>query len=183
MYKVSDIREMFDKDKDDVVLIVVPAARYAQVNQDILSYLCNEMNYMCIYATVNMPYKVIAKTLSSKKINTDNIFFVDAVSGVSVKNDAKNCIFINSPQSLTEISIAMSQAVNGIKERQKFVFLDSITTLMMYNSHTSVARFAHFLASKIREWNIKGFMITMQKETDEQFISELTQFCDKVVML
>ena len=39
-------------------------------------------------------------------------------------------------------------------------------------------KFVHFLAAKIREWKVKGIIITLEKETEAALLDELTQFSD-----
>ena len=46
-----------------------------------------------------------------------------------------------------------------------------------------MARFIHFLAGKIREWKVKGIIITLEKETEQLLLDELTQFSDSRIDL
>ena len=61
---------------------------------------------------------------------------------------------------------------------EKFIFVDSINTLQLFNMPGTVARFVYFLAGKIREWKIKGVIISIKKGTDLTLLNELAQFCD-----
>lgn len=71
---------------------------------------------------------------------------------------AENCVFMK-PQALTDISIALTQAVEGIGEgKERFLFLDTLSTLMIYNNDKVVGKFAHSIVNKIRNWSIKSVM-------------------------
>jgi len=72
----------------------------------------------------------------------------------------------------------MDQAVRAVPAEEKFVFFDSLNTLLMYNKVTTVARFVHFLAGKMRTWKVKGIIVSLQKEKNKELIEELMQFCD-----
>ena len=50
--------------------------------------------------------------------------------------------------------------------------------MAIFNKPGTVARFIHFLTGKMREWKIKGIIITLEKETDQTLLDELTQFSD-----
>jgi len=58
------------------------------------------------------------------------------------------------------------------------VFFDSLSTLLLYNNVQTVARFIHFLAGKMRVWEVKGVIVSLRKEKDAELIDELTPFCD-----
>ena len=53
-----------------------------------------------------------------------------------------------------------------------------MNTLSIFNKPSTVARFIHFLTGKIREWKVKGIIITLEKETEPSLLDELTQFSD-----
>ena len=76
------------------------------------------------------------------------------------------------------MSVAMDQAIKALPLAEKFLIFDSLNTLAIFNKPVTIARFAHFLTGKMREWKIKGIIITLEKETDPALLDELTQFSD-----
>ena len=72
----------------------------------------------------------------------------------------------------------MDQAVRAIPGEKKFLFFDSLSTLLIYNKPITVAKFIHFLSGKMRMWRVKGIIISLEKESDKELLSELSQFCD-----
>ena len=79
--------------------------------------------------------------------------------------------------------MAMDQAVSAIDAESKFVFFDSLDTLLLYNQPGTVARFIHFLAGKMRTWKVEGIIVSLQKDKNEELINELMQFCDLTLEL
>ena len=113
-------------------------------------------------------------------IDTRMIIFIDAVTktaGGEIEKK-KECLFIGNPEKLSDISVAMDQAVTAIAGKEKFLFFDSLSTLLLYNKPLTVARFIHFLAGKMRVWKVKGIIISLEKESDKELIEELMQVCD-----
>lgn len=167
-----------------IILVIVSAMRYVETNVNLLKIFCNEKNLSGIYITVNRPYENISSLLDTNKVNTSNLFFIDAITKTIniASRRTEHCLYISSAESLTELSIAVSEAVKVI-HGEKFLFLDSLSTLLMYNSSGTITKFAHFLTTKIREWGIKGVLVSLEKETDEKLISQLTQFVDKVIVV
>jgi len=141
--------------------------------------LVSEQKIPGVYVTLNKPFDVMRRLLKQNKIDARLIIFIDGITKVSGnKKRVKNCLFIGSPEKLSDISVAMDQAVKALPTKDKFIFFDSINTLGVFNKPGTVARFVYFLASKIREWKIKGIIISIKKGSDESLINELVQFCD-----
>lgn len=118
------------------------------MNISTIEYLSNELNLSGVYITLNRHYKEILKCLEENKINTKKLFFIDGTSEDEPKTN--NCIFLRSKNSLTELSLAITETCKN--DAVKFIFFDSLTTLLLYNSAETVERFIYFLISK-RNWH------------------------------
>ncbi|MBT4539471.1 hypothetical protein HOC32_04255 [Candidatus Woesearchaeota archaeon] len=170
--------------KDYVALAVVNAETYQDTNTNIIKELIGA-NIPGVYVTLNRPYKNIKKTFSEKNIDTSNVIFIDAVTKTSsgeIKKKA-DCLYIGNPKNLSDISIAMDQAIMAIPAKDKFLFFDSLSTLLLYNEVNVVARFVHFLSGKMRIWQVKGIIISLRREKDKELIEELKTFCDVTLNL
>lgn len=167
-----------------IVTFLVPTNTYVQTNIEILKALVNEKKLPGIYITVNKPYTDIINFLRKNGINSSRIFFIDLVTKLTKEQPSRidNCLFMESPESLTDLSIALGEAVRSIKGN-KFVFLDTLSTLLIYNKAETVTKFMHFLTSKLRGWDVQGIIISLTKETKPELQAELAQFCDKVIDL
>ena len=165
--------------KDYIVLIKVGAKDYQNANVAILKSLVNEQKTPGIYVTLNKPFEVMQRLLKKNNIDTRLIIFIDAFTDIKEnKKRVKNCLYIGSPEKLSDISIAMDQAVKSLPTKEKFLFFDSVNTLQVFNNPGTVMKFVHFLAAKIREWKVKGIIILISSSSDEPLTNELVQFCD-----
>ena len=177
-----EVKELFTKEiknlKDYVILITVDAKNYQSVSIDILRFLVNEQGIPGVYVTLNKPYEIIMRNLKNNSIDPRLLIFIDAASKSEQAKKVDSCLCIGSPEELSDISVAMDQAVKALPTSDKFLIFDSLNTLSIFNKPATVARFIHFLSSKMREWKIKGIIITLEKETDQSLLDELTQFSD-----
>lgn len=178
-----DVKAKFKKEvkdlKDYILLVTVGSEEYQKANLEILKMLVNEQKMPGVYVTLNKPYDIIQRMFAESKIDSRLIIFIDGITkGKDSEKRVKNCLFIGSPEKLSDISVAMDQAVTALPTRDKFVFFDSINTLQMFNRPGTVAKFVYFLASKIRSWKVRGIIISVKKGSDNELINELTQFCD-----
>jgi len=165
--------------KDYMVLMKVGVKDYQNTNVAILKSLVNEQKTPGIYVTLNKPFEVMQRLLEKNNIDPRLIIFIDAFTDIGEnKKRVKNCLYIGSPEKLSDISIAMDQAVKSLPTKEKFLFFDSINTLQVFNNPGTVMKFVHFLATKIREWKVKGIIILISSSADEPLTNELAQFCD-----
>jgi len=163
--------------KDYILLVTVDAKNYQKAVLDVAKHLVNEQNLPGVYVTLNKPYEIMQRTFSINNIDPRLLIFIDAASR-TVPRKVDNCLYIGSPEKLSDISVAMDQAVTAIPTDNKFLIFDSLNTLSIFNKPVTVARFIHFLTSKLREWKVRGIIITLEKETEESLLDELTQFSD-----
>ncbi|MBI5391991.1 hypothetical protein HZB00_03225 [Candidatus Woesearchaeota archaeon] len=171
--------------KEYIALATVPASSYQKTNIEIIKHFTEVEKIPGVYVTLNKPYETINQLLVKSKVDARLIVFIDAVTktaGGELKK-TKQCLYIGSPEKLSDISIAMDQAVRAIASQEKFVFFDSLSTLLLYNDAETVAQFIHFLAGKMRVWKIKGIIISLEKDTNEELLGKLVQVCDIVLEL
>lgn len=168
--------------KGDLILFLVSSEDYEKVNAQILKKLVNEEKLNGIYVTLNKPYTAISERLKKTGIKTDRIMFMDGITRMTKGKEelVGNCYYFRDSHSLTRLSIVISEVVRMIKG-EKFLFLDSLSTLLIYNSSGNVTKFSHFLTTKMREWNLKGVLMSLKKDMKKELIEDIAQFCDEVV--
>lgn len=181
----TNIQSYFeDIEQNEIVLIVVPGDKLSQIEKDFVKQF-SKKGYYIIYITANKPYTTMSNTFKKEGINLDKIFFIDLVTnliGMDVKR-AGNCVFC-PPQALTNLSISIQSVVESLpKESNKILFFDTLSTLMLYNQSVIVTRFAHALIAKLREWGVKGTILTLEQETDKKVMAQITSFADKSITL
>ena len=174
-------KEMKKLSGELVVLFLAPPAKQADVNKDVVKSITERASG--VYVTVNKPYNNIVTILQKNNIDTSKIIFVDAITETITQGVAKTkqCIYVSSPKHLTDLSIAVNNAVDSIKSGERFVFLDSISVLLLHNDPASVTKFIHFTTARMRAYNAYCFMVASKQEMDANTLNSLTNFSDKVV--
>ena len=184
-YGPHEVRDKFHNAlrelKQYIALAIVEAPKYQQTNIEIIKELTERNATPGVYVTLNRPYENLRTEFEAEHIDTRMIIFIDAVTETAGGKTEKteSCLFIGSPQNLSDISIAMDQAVRAVPGKEKFLFFDSLNVLLIYNAVGTVARFIHFLATKMRVWGVKGIIISLQKESNKELVDEIEQLCDK----
>jgi KaiC/GvpD/RAD55 family RecA-like ATPase len=168
-----------------IVLIITSGERYLEAQQALLRLLINKKKMNGVYITFTRPYKTLKLELESQGINYSKLFFIDMVTedtGVEQEKE-KNCYYVSSPNNLNELAILLEQALTKLPKENRFIFLDSLSTMLIYNETDTVLRFIHALTGKMRLWNVTGVIVFLEKESNGKILSQLSQFCDKVISL
>jgi KaiC/GvpD/RAD55 family RecA-like ATPase len=135
-----------------------------------------------VYVTLNKPYATLLKSFIKAGISVESVFFVDEITDVpSTQEDATHA-YLGSGVDLSNLSISISKAIKQIEE-DRFLLLDSLSTLLIYYDAKAVVRFAHLLTEKMRSWNSSGSLITVETNSERDVVSQLPPFCDKVVKI
>lgn len=173
-----------DIEENEIVLFIIPDVNLPQIENDLVKYM-SQKDYYIIYVNANKPYTTMSNIFRKEGINLDKIFFIDMVTnlvGMEIQR-AENCVFC-SPQALTNLGITIKSVVESLpKEANKILFLDSISTLLIYNESLIVTRFAHVLITKLRKWKVKGMILTLEQEADKKLIAQVTSFVDKQIII
>ncbi len=178
------LKELERLDNEGVLIVLAMPNIYQKVNLKILSFLVNEKGHECVYIALNRPHNKIVKTLEKNKISPSKFFFIDTIyeTVYGQPPEAENVLFVSSPHGLTEMSISLNKAMNSLSGKKKFIFLDSISTLLVYNEPLSVTKFAHFLVGRTLASGMKGVFMSLQKESERATINQIAQFVDSVVI-
>ncbi|HDM67170.1 MAG TPA: hypothetical protein ENG62_02150 [Thermoplasmatales archaeon] len=180
-----DIEKEFDGLPEGwIVLLETSAERSLEVSLAALQYLINNKEYIGIVLSASRPYKNLVQLYENKGIDTSRILFLDCISkSQSLDIDqAGNVIYLDSVSDLTNISLALKGSMEKIPG-DKFVYIDSITTMLIHNTPEMFARFIHGVLTKMRIQGISGLLISLENETDKEIRAEIAQLCDRIVKL
>lgn len=141
---------------------------------------------VAIVVTTNQPYLILKKLYEREGLDLSKVYFVDAITRYAVGAEpagAANAQFVNSPENLTGMGIAVTQALKEVEGGNVFVFVDSISTMLIYLSSADVSKFIHFLSSRLKILNVSGVFLAVGKGLDPLLLTRLTTFVDEVIDL
>ncbi|MHB1908727.1 MAG: ATPase domain-containing protein [Nitrososphaerales archaeon] len=96
----------------------------------------------------------------------------------------RDVFYAASPSDLSDISLKVSEALaSKLNQGEKWMVLDSITTLSLYNTSGGILRFMQFLFRKLRLLNFDGTMIVVRDEAQDSMIQSLKQYCSKLIFI
>ena len=174
--------ELKDLTRPYLAMLVVGTSDYLDASVQSAKVLTKSMPG--VYVTVNRPYTKLLEVFKKNKIDVSKLIFIDAITAVAVSDikDEENCIFIQHPSDMTNLGVAVLETLKAIPG-EKFLLVDSISTLLSYNSAEKVTHFLHSLAGKLSVLKATGLFLALEGETEKLVEDVTSQFCDKIVEL
>lgn len=161
--------------------IQVPENRHNDLLQALFSNMNTKSNEVWTFVTASNTFKHISDNFN-KDYENKNIKFIDIISrsaGISAYD--KECNYIESPTMLEKIALEIINIFKGIEQGvDKYVVIDSLSSLVIYNDSEIVREFVSLLMNKARSENIHIVSIVIEEEVDAH---KLLQMNDKIVVL
>ena len=168
-----------EKTEGELTMLIIPNVEYGKG----ITMLARKMGSQygkVLYVSLNEIYKTLVERLKKNGVDVGKFFFIDAITLTSVRDAEKhgNCIFVSSPNSLIELSLAITQAMNS--EKPEALIFDSISTLLIYEKETTVTKFIHSLIGKIKAVNVDAYFTALEGDSMSDSIKDLSMFVDNV---
>lgn len=127
-----------------------------------------------VYVSLNKTQKSTEKMLKKSGVSTNRLFFIDCVTEEKARDDVLHI----APDQLELLSTAISSFIDDIPGR-KFLIIDALSTLLIYNNENSVAKFAKEVTGYASDNDVK--VIAFSPETKgEQLLDKIFNFFDDV---
>jgi archaellum biogenesis ATPase FlaH len=161
--------------------IQVPENRHDDLLEALFNFMLSNPNDVWTFVTASDTYDHISKIF--KEISEhSNIKFIDCISRAAGISELQgNCRYIESPTMLEIASLEIMNNFRGVDDKvEKYVIIDSLSALMIYNDSEIIREFASLLTSRTRAKNIHIVTIIIEEEVDS---NKLIQMNDKIVVL
>lgn len=175
-------QEFKDLPENFVVILSVDLHIYNQTYLVLLEYLIKKLQLKGLYVALNKPYETIRKELNKNNLDVNAIFYIDAVSKETGKFPSiDKVLYLEDPSSLTELLFLIRAICN--EGKIKFIFINSLDTLLLYNDIKEVEKFTRSLVNQARKSNISVVIMSPKEKSEEDVLASVTQFCDKEIEL
>jgi archaellum biogenesis ATPase FlaH len=127
-----------------------------------------------LYVSLNKTQKSVEQIFKDSNISTKKIFFIDCVTS---KVSRKDVLHI-SPSELEMLGCAIDDFMGNIKG-EKFLIIDALSTLLIYNNEDSVARFVRKVTEHSCDNQVKIVALSPQTK-GEELLKKIFNFFDTV---
>ncbi|HHQ45155.1 MAG TPA: hypothetical protein ENN13_03355 [Candidatus Altiarchaeales archaeon] len=179
-------REFEGMAANSIAVINIESHHHMDTVSGLLDILVNKKRMGGVYISVTRPYDYILEALDKAKVKSNDIYFIDCISQMAGKvptTTDKNIVFVENPSSLEEVSMYLDRLLARVGSHNKFMLLDSVSSLMIYNTEKSVKEFTHFIMNKMRLESLGGVVLSIEKKEAEELVQTLVPMADKEIRL
>ena len=184
MGDIKKLEEELSNFPDDTIFLVETSAEnFSEISTASVKFLSNK-NDAGIVISANRPYSNLLNIYKQNDIDVNKMFILDCISKNlnGHNNGIENVQFIENLSALTDLSLSINERINTT-EGKKFIFFDSINTMLIHNKPYVFARFVHSILTKMRLNGVGGLLISLEEETNKEIRAEIAQLCDKVIKI
>lgn len=117
-------------------------------------------------------------------INQKRLVVIDCVSKFKEVEEFKNIYYASSPSDLSEVAIKVSEAVSDSRNAgEKWLVIDSLSAMSLYNTAGGILRFMQFLFKKLRMLNFDGVVVVVRDGGEDPLLGELRRYCNTIIFL
>jgi hypothetical protein len=164
--------------------IIIPSNNYSDLICSLFEYMNTKPNAIWVYLTITKPFESIFDDYSSL-INNQNIIFIDCISqAAGISKEKSNCIYIESPLQLESILLEiMNSYKNTDDKKSKYLIIDSLSSLVIYNDAPLVTEFFTHLINRTRLSDITTISLTIEEEMNDNLRKILYLKSNKIIKL
>ena len=175
-------KELQDIPSDYIVFLETSSDKFLEVSLAAIKLLANK-NDSGIIVSANRPYKNLIDFYKRNDIDVSKMFILDCITKNQFNTyNGGNVVFLENVSALTDISLHLDERIK-IMNGKKFLFIDSITTMLIHNDPHIFARFVHSVLTKMRLYGTGGLIISLEEKTNRDVKAEIAQLCDKVIKI
>jgi len=161
------------------ILYITPSKEYFKYVLSVLKKNSKSEN-LIIYVTANKSYGELSDYLKKEGMDTRKFFFIDCVSNdVDAKDDIENCLFLQTPEQITGISLAINKTMKSMPGK-KILLIDSLSILLVYNTESVVGKFSNFIMRRARITNVSSAFFVLKSDSKKKIIKTIESFADEV---
>ncbi|WXG47231.1 MAG: hypothetical protein WED05_11325 [Candidatus Atabeyarchaeum deiterrae] len=137
-------------------------------------------------STIGLAERLLVYKFDMRKLlEAGRISVVDLASKSVGSAEMRNSICVSSPSELSATQMAIEKAAEALGSipGNPWLLLDSLSTLLVYNSPGALLHFLHFLIGRLRVLGFDGMIFTIQGSVEGNVLSTIRQFCDEVIRL
>lgn len=182
------MNELFDRlwksERETIFLMILQPNLYPGFISELPEFLSDKKDVQCVYVTITLPYHELASMFNSKEASSRKILFIDAITkGTVVTETAHDCIFIDGPSELIQLSSTLERVIKEFETQKTFVLIDSLTVLLVHNSKDLIMKFLHHIISKLRSYKCKVVFLALNEKEHQTPLNFLSFLSDKTFQL
>ena len=168
--------------EDSILYLSVDADNYYVTMLAAMEHVKNTLELPGIYVTASRSAERIRSQLKLEKIDAHKLYYVDTIAILSGTRTSHPAIqMVESPAMLETIILKIKWFLRHIKDESRFVFLDSINALAVYNEPKLMCEFLHVLINLMSTRDVMTILFAVKEQTPQDVQQVLKLSSDDVI--
>lgn len=178
---------VMNKNKHGIVIMTeLPTENYFDITASCIKRMVED-GYEGIYISFQRPFANLDSSLRRRGVNVDKLLFIDVASSLAMdsQNTDSKVIHISQNIDVNELVRVIYSSLPQIKTREKFIYIDSLSTITLHKPLSETLRFSEFLirTTKKTPMDESVFLIfnVSRDLTQRKFIKDIALRVNEVV--
>lgn len=162
--------------------VLLPGANYQDLLLALFERVRSKPEEAWVYVNVTKPFQNMTNQLPYIS-ELKNIRFIDCISrAAGISKPTKNVIFVESPTMLEKIGLEIMNIFKEVDPKiKKYLVIDSLTNLIIYNDPEIVTEFFYHIINRTRARDIHTISLAIEEEGMESYLNRLVYLNDKIL--
>ena len=174
-------------ENEGVILLEIPAENYIHTNIDSMKSMVKN-GFEGIYISFQRPFSNLSSLLKQQGVDLNKLFIIDCATAFAGEKpyDNPRCISMSQDFEADEMVRTIRSTLSKLEGKNKFIFVDSLTTLAIHESVFETSRFIDLLIDSIKDNYSESisFVFNVAKDLKQKvFIDNLMGYVDESISL
>lgn len=162
--------------------ILLPGSNYSEFVEAMFERIHDKPEEAWVYVTISKPYDTLIKQYGLLS-ELRNIRFIDCISrAAGITKTDPNVTFVESPTMLEKLGLEIMNIFKKVDEKtEKYLIIDSLTNLIIYNDPEIVTEFFYHIINRARAREIHTISLAIEDEGLESYLNRLIYLNDKIL--
>jgi len=174
----KSIDEVFTLNNKGLFIMELPSEFFCDLNFSTVKHLIDN-GFNGVYVSFQRPIENICSCFKELDIDIDKIHFLDGTK--KIKGEKKKDIL---PKDVEKIFDSIYSSLKSLKGVNKFVIIDSLTTMALINTESWSESFSDYLVRTKEDDDFKNiiFLVNVAKELSEKsIVKEVCNYADGIL--
>ena len=176
-----------DHKGDSVILLETPPENYLDVNLASVQSLIKN-GFEGVYLSFQRPFNNISKLFEQEEIDINKLLVIDGATAITggIIDENSRCVGIPMDFEINNIIKTICSSLPRLNSKNRFVYVDSLTTMALYESRPKAFSLPEYLANSIRKNRIENVVLLFNIAEDiiqEKYIDRLSFYSDEHIHL
>lgn len=168
-----------------VIMIEHPSEGYFEANISSVGFLTSN-DFEGIYVSFQRPFKNISSLFEKQGVDVDKLLIIDGATAFSGEKQEKNpkCIRIPLGLDVDGLVRIICSSLSKLKSKNRFVFIDSLSTMALFEPFSDTSRFSELLVRAVRRHGFRNitFLFNVAEDLSQKhFFQDMAHYADEFI--